>query len=394
MSGTEIDTEAARVALPRGELISRANALVPLLAAHRDHSETYARPAAEVINACRHAGLFVMGAPREVGGLEAPFADRFEAMTQVAEADPGVAWMMANSSGLCRLAAMLEPEVCEAVFAAPHGPFCQGLSPSGRLEPAPADGGFWLEGTWPVLTGVLDARWAMLTCLLPQTAGAPQTRLAVVRAKDLEVRKTWNDAVAIRGSGSHEVRLPRTFLPATRVIDPAAPLRIDRPMFRVTTIVGGGAVSVGLSVGFLRAALKSARSELAMKVGTITGQRAGDSAVIGELLAEVLVSTNQLFFGTKAALEELDDHLNRDECPPIELRAYLAGSVFHSLDIARDLISRLYARSSRAAFFRGHALQRTLADVHAMSYGWETVRTFYPEVGRVALGLEPTRPIL
>jgi hypothetical protein len=58
------------------------------------------------------------------------------------------------------------------------------------------------------------------------------------------------------------------------------------------------------------------------------------------------------------------------------------------------VISRLYARSSRAAFFAGNPLQRALADVHAMSYGWETIRGFYLEVGRVALGLEPTRPVL
>jgi alkylation response protein AidB-like acyl-CoA dehydrogenase len=381
--------------LPRGELVERTHALVPLLQSWREHSEEHARPAPEVVAACQEAGLFVMTAPEEVGGLEAPFPDRLEAMALVAEADPGVAWMIGNSGGLCGLATRLEPEETRLVFAPPLGPYGQGLSPSGRLEPVPEDGGYWLEGTWPVLTGVLDARWAMLACLLPRPERSPQMRLAVVSTADLEVNETWHDAVAVRGSGSHEVHLPRTLLPASRVVDPASPLRIERPAFRLTSIVVAGGVSTGLAVGFLRAAIRSARQELATKVGSITGQAAGDSAIMQELMAEALVATNHLFYGAKAALEELTGYLDRDEVPPIELRATLAGSPFYALDVARDLISRLYARSSRAAFFRGHALQRALSDVHAMTYGWETIRgNNYPQVGRVAMGLEPTRPVI
>ena len=381
--------------LPRGELVERTRALVPLLQRCREHSEEHARPAPEVVAACQEAGLFVMTAPEEAGGLEAPFPDRLEAMALVAEADPGVAWMIGNSSGLCGLATRLEPGDLDVVFEPPLGPYCQGLSPSGRLELAPEDGGYWLEGTWPVLTGVLDAHWAMLACLLPGPDESPQVRLAVVSTADLEVNETWHDAVAVRGSGSHEVHLPRTLLPATRVIDRASPLRIDRPEFRLAPIVAAGGISTGLAVGFLRAAINSARQELATKVGSITGQKAGDNAIIQELMAEALVATNHLFYGAKAALEELTSYLDRGETPPIELRATLAGSPFHGLDVARDLISRLYARSSRAAFFRGHALQRALADVHAMTYGWETIRAnYYPQVGRVAMGLEPTLPVI
>ncbi|MGD9752333.1 MAG: acyl-CoA dehydrogenase family protein [Acidimicrobiia bacterium] len=375
-------------------LIERARAVVPLLDECREHSEEHARPAPEVIAACQQAGLFAMTAPEEAGGLEAPFPDRFEAMALIAEADPGVAWMIGNSSGLCGLAARMDDDVRAAVFEPPLGPFCQGLSPSGRLEPDPQGGGYWLEGTWPVLTGVLDARWAMLISLLPGPDDVPQLRMAVVNTADLEVKQTWRDAVAIRGSGSHEVTLPRTLLPANQVIDPAAPLHIDRPAFRLTPIVAGGGVATGLAVGFLRAAITSAHNELATKIGSISGQRAGESAITLELMAETLVATNHLFYGTKGALEELTDYLDRGETPPIELRATLAGSVFRGLDVARDLISRLYARSSRAAFFRGHALQRALADVHAMSYGWETIRHNYQQVGRVALNLEPIRPVL
>jgi hypothetical protein len=147
-------------------------------------------------------------------------------------------------------------------------------------------------------------------------------------------------------------------------------------------------------VGFLRSAIDSAREELGTKMASITGQRTADSAIIQELMAEALVATNHLFYGTKALLQELTGYLDRDETPPIQLRATLAGSVFHGLDIARDLISRLYARSSRAAFLSGHTLQRAMADVHAMSYGFETIRSNYLQVGRVALGREPTQPVI
>jgi 3-hydroxy-9,10-secoandrosta-1,3,5(10)-triene-9,17-dione monooxygenase len=379
--------------LPRGELVERTRALMPLLREHRKHSEEHARPAPQVVSACQEAGLFVMTGPEEAGGLEAPFPDRLEVYALVAEADPGVAWIMGNSGGLSALAARMDPDDLEAVFQPPLGPYCQGLSLTGRLEPEPDGDGYWLEGTWPVLTGVLDARWAMLMCQLPRPDQSPLVRLAIVPTSDLEVHETWQDAVAVRGSGSHEVRLPRTLLPASRVIDPAAPLRIDRPAFRLTPAVAAGGAT-GLAVGFLRTAIASAREELAAKVGTVQGQRAADNAIILELMAEAHLATSQLFHGTRGMLEELTIYLDRGEVPPIELRAALAGSPFHGLDVARDLISRLYARSSRAAFFRGHPLERVLADVHAMCYGWETIRVNYQQAGRVALGLDPTRPVI
>jgi hypothetical protein len=234
----------------------------------------------------------------------------------------------------------------------------------------------------------------MLACQLPHRDNSPLIRLAVVRTADLEVNETWQNAVAVRGSGSHEVRLPRTLLPARRVIDPAGPLRIDRPAFRLAPTAALSGPATGLAVGFLRAAIVSARQELAAKVGTIQGQRAADSAIIQELMAEALVATNHLFYGAKGLLEELTVYLDRGEMPPIELRAAVAGSAFHGLDVARDLISRLYAKSSRAAFFRGHPLERALADVHAMCYGFETIRGNYRQAGRVALGLEPTQPVI
>jgi 3-hydroxy-9,10-secoandrosta-1,3,5(10)-triene-9,17-dione monooxygenase len=380
--------------LPRGEMVERTQALIPLLREHREHSEVHARPAPEVVAACQRAGLFVMGAPEEAAGLEVPFPDQFEATALVAEVDPGVAWMMNNSAGLSRLAARMEPEDVQLVFKPPYGPYCQGLSPSGRLQPTPNEGGYSLEGTWPVLTGVLDAEWAMLACLLRSGDESPQLRFAVVRTADLEVNETWHEAVAVRGSGSHEVHLPATLIPASRVVDPAAPLVVDRPPFRLTGIVAVGTMATGLAVGFLRSAIGSAREELGTKVASITGQRTADSAIIQELMAEALVATNHLAYGTRALLQELTGYLDRDETPPIQLRATLAGSVFHGLDVARDLISRLYARSSRAAFFRGHTLQRAMADVHAMSYGFETIRAMYGQVGRVALGLEPTQPVI
>lgn len=369
-----------------GEAVGRALDLAPLIRQHRGFSEQKAQAAPEVVDACRQAGLFVMAAPKEVGGLEATLADQFEAQAIIAAADPGLAWCMMNSAACARAAAWIDPQYWSQVYETP-GTFGHGLPPTGTL--IPSDGGYMLSGAWPLMTGVLDARWAIVAALV-DGAERPTMRQAIIPTETLAVDRVWDDAVAMRSSGSHRVSLfEPVFVPSGLIVDRAHPARIERPLFRHSTSASLFGLITGVVVGLLESGLAAAAGELRDKVSSTTGMQAAGSAAVLELMADALSAASHMRLGAKAALDRAWEHLERDEALPVELRAAIIGAPFHGIDVARDIISRLYARTSSAAFFSGHPLERVLRDVHAVAYGIETLRPAHHDVGRVSLGLDP-----
>ena len=65
----------------------------------------------------------------------------------------------------------------------------------------------------------------------------------------------------------------------------------------------------------------------------------------------------------------------------LPLRAELYASTFHVLDTARDTVSQLYARGTRAAFMRGNPLERALRNLHAIAFGYESSRGLQHSAG-------------
>ncbi len=372
------------------DVVGRALELVPLLEKHRGFSEEHARAAPEVIDACREAGLFAMAAPVEVGGLEATLADQFQVGAIISAVDPGVAWCVMNSVVCSRAGAWIDPQYWPTVYAS-LGTFGNGASPTGILEPV--DGGCMLSGSWPLMTGVLDAQWAAVNCMLSGPDGRRVVRQAIIPTESLTIDRVWDTAVAMRGSGSQQVALPHSiFVPSGLIVDTNDRARIDRPLYRHSTLSSIVGINTGIVVGLLESGISSAALELKNKVSSIFGMEAASNAAIQELMADAFVALSHLRLGAKAALDTAWEYLERDELPPVELRAAITGAQFHGVDVARDIISRLYARSSRAAFFAGHPLERALRDVHAVAYGIETLRPMHYDVGRVALGLDPAIP--
>ena len=372
-------------------IVERAEALVPLLEQHRPYGEAHARLAPEVVAACRDAGMYGLYAPVEVGGEEAPLPDVFAAMVTVAAADPSAAWLMVNSAALAEYAPYLDPARWPEVFTRPLGPYGLSAAVTGTLEPT--EGGYLLNGTWPLVTGVLDATWATLNCHVISPDGRRPVRAVIVRTADLSIDPIWENAVAMRGTGSHQVRAEAVPVPADLVVNPAAPPQFNRALQRVPFFVRAGVLNSAVPIGILRSAVAAASAELAGKVSTIFGTKAADSTALLELVADASLSLAFLERGVLAAIEELWQYAEGDQELPISLRATVAGAPFHAVEVARDLTSRLYARSSRAAFFAGHPLEGAMRNIHAVAYGLEPLRPIHHAAGRVQLGLDPNMTI-
>jgi len=372
------------------DIVERARDLVPLIEGGRAFSDEKARLSPEVLSACREAGFFGLSAPAEVGGAEATLMEIFDVTRVVAAADSSTAWVIVNSQSCARAAAVIDPQQWPGIYRQPLGPYGLSAAPVGRLQRDEA-GGFTLSGTWPLMTGVLDAEFALVFCKLDEDDKTSVCQ-AVIPTAQLTVNEVWQNAVAMRGTGSHEVTATGIAVPEAMIIFPGTTPRIDRPLYRTGPFGVASAVNSAVPIGVLQSAVASAGAVLKDRVSSIFGQSAPNSTAMLELMAEAWLSLEHLRLGVRAALEALWEYAERGEPAPASVRATAAGSPFQAVDVARDIISRLYARSSRAAFFAGHPLERALRDIHAIGYGLDVLRPLHHDTGRVALGLDPQLP--
>lgn len=383
-------TSTSSVAGPEETLLDRTVSLAPLLAENRSEGERQARLAPSSVDALRKAGLFGLWAPLDVGGEEATLRQGFDAIVIIAESDPSAAWYVMNSTACATAAALMERSHWPEVFEAPLPN--AGLSAAVGGVLSPVDGGYRLTGSWPMMTGVLDATWGVVNATIDTDGGKQLVRSAVVPIASLVVDETWQNAVAMRGTGSHEVSANAVFVPRGLVVDLSSRSDIDRPLYRCSHIVRSAAINAGIPIGILRSALSSVAGELRTKVSSIFGTKAAQSTALLELVADSTAALSHLQSGTASTIDQIWSYVERGDEPPMALRGVLVAEMFRASDVARTHISELYARSSRAAFFAGHPLERALRDIHAVAYGLDTLHPLRHAAGRVGLGLEPGIP--
>ncbi|MCE2487623.1 MAG: acyl-CoA dehydrogenase family protein [Desulfurellaceae bacterium] len=377
--------------------VSAARELQPIIRKYLGEGEKEARLVNEVFAAVGQAGLFRLFAPHEVGGLEVSPAVALAAIEAVSAADPAVGWCIGNSQPACLAAGWLAEDERARLFAEPHRNFGFSAAPAGRA--VAEQGGYRLSGQWPVVTGCEDASWCALAGLVMdgetprQVNGVPDGRLFLIPTADLVISPTWRGAAAMRGTGSHAVSVDQVFVPEGFAHTPAKPRVIDRPLYRLPLPLLFAPAGVAVALGALDTAVASAREALGAKVSSFSGQTIRDQTPIQELIAHSSAALRAARAGLLAATNAVWELASRGAGVPLPLRAELYASTFYVLDTARDTVSHLYARGTRAGFMQGNPLERALRNLHAIAFGYESSRGLQHSAGRVLLGGEPLDPL-
>ena len=377
-------------------IVEVAAGLRPLISKHRREGETNARLAPEVVEAVGKAGMFRLFAPKEVGGLEVTPSEAFGAVVEMAAADPAVTWYVVNSMPGCMMTAKLPEAERKKVFADPDRHF--GFSAVALSKATPVEGGFVLNGSWPVVTGVEDSRWCALAGLvwegdaIRKIDGRPDARIFLIPTEQLEIEQTWQNAAAMRGTGSNKVNAKDVFVPEVRACVPGGKPLIDRPMFRGSPTALTLPIFAAVAVGVLKGAIEAASAEIKQKVSSVTGKALRDQTETQIAVADANAALRAIRAGAVEAFDRAWDYTSRGEEVPMEVRAELYASSFYAGDVARQMISNLYTKGSRAAFMQGHALERCLANIHAIIAAIDARRGFHHSAGAVLLGGAPLEP--
>ena len=380
-----------------GSIVEAATALRPLISEHRRAGELQARLSDEVIQAAGKAGLFRMFAPMEVGGLEVSPTEAFNATVEISAADPAVSWLIVNSMVPCMMSALIPEAERNAMFADVDRNF--GFSAVALAEATAVEGGYRLTGSWPVVSGCDDALWCALAGRVIEDGevrmnsnGRPDVRLFLVPTKDLEIVQTWQDAAAMRGTGSNQLNANEVFVSEAMACVPGSPPVIDRPLFRGSPTPLTLPIFAAVAVGVLKGAIEAASEEIKSKVSSVTGKALRDQTETQIAVADASTALRAIHAGCLEAFSSSWDYSRRDQLVPNEIKAELYSSSFYAGDVARAMISNLYTKGSRAAFMQGHALERCLANIHAIIAAIDARRSFHHSAGAVMLGGEPLEP--
>lgn len=378
--------------------IAQLDELCSLIAEHRDVAEDTAKLDPAVVEAAGKAGLWVAGAPKEVGGLELGLADLLALCERIGEADASVAWHIVNSGGAGHAAAFVPDSIRRQVFASTLHPFGFSGAVAAGIKVARDTGGFRLAGTWPFMTGVLDADWACVTVVMPAEQGEdgqpPDVRRVFMPLGACEVHRTWDNATSMRGTGSHAVTADGVVVPVEATITYRAEPFIDRPAYRIPShlpFVGGASA---ISIGILRSTIVGVIELCATKVSRLDGRKHFEDPRVQQYIADATAVADSLTANLEARAKVLDARYADGQRPGRLDRAHWWSAVFYTADAVANEVSKLYRIATSSAYGTRNQVERGLRDSHAITAAFESFQTIRRAAGAVLLGLEASHPLL
>lgn len=376
-------------ALPPGmeEVTGRAAAAIR---AHADSCEARQDVTPEAAAALRESGFTRLTLPREAGGLGASLEEYVTAQVRLGEANAALALILAMHA--------------QVVASAFHGEtlpghlleVLAGASREGRLvnalasEPelgSPSRGGLprttaVREGEGWRLTGrktwATGARALDLALVLAATPEGEAVRLLVdLESPGVEIEPTWTGALALRGSGSHDVVFGNVWVPG----DHAAPPAAGQPSGSAWFWTAIAATYLGVGFAALHALSGYARERVPTALGAPIATLPRVQENVGRVAAGLWAARQLLL----SAARKWDAGHGGDAVPGIAAaKAFATNAAVEATDLA-------LRTAGGAALTPALPLERLLRDARAGLTHPPADEVSYGSLGAALLGVEARR---
>jgi indole-3-acetate monooxygenase len=376
--------------------IVAAKELTPLIRAHANETEQSRRLAPAVVDAIRSTGLFTMGLPASLGGVEIAIPEALRAIEQIAYADGAAGWnvMIAFDTGM--LTGFLHGVEPRALIASiSHPVVANSIFPPGRLDRA--TGGYRLSGRWRFGSGCQQADIFIVGATLGD-GSAPATgangtlemfQLAVLPAADVTILDTWH-VTGMRGTGSHDYAVDNLFV-ADAMVEPLnlATPQEPGPLYNFGIFPTFGVVKAAVALGIARHAIAAFKDLAAAKTP------AGHTSLLRERLAVQadLARAEACVRSARAFLHETVDEAWQSvvagDPPGNEQRAWLRLAGVDGVQRAIAAVDLMFNAAAASAIFESSPLERCFRDVHVIPAHIVVQPNVYEIVGRVFLDLPP-----
>jgi 3-hydroxy-9,10-secoandrosta-1,3,5(10)-triene-9,17-dione monooxygenase len=354
--------------IDHAEIMRRAAAISPTLAAHARECDAARQLTAESMATVVSSGLFRIPQPRRVGGYELSLRTLADAVTCISEACPSSGWvlMVMGAHHWC-MGSFPETAQDEVFGNGRDGLVAGTLSTQGTASAV--DGGFRVEGRWQFCSGVDHADWVILGCAEAATHG-PLVHVVVPRA-DLEVDDTWH-VMGLQGTGSKDVLAHDLFVPTHRTIDTRILFRGASPHAanHATNLYRLSAEAM-LSVSVATAVLGSAKFALHQFVERtrerrviLTGARKADHAPTQVRLAEAAAEIHSADLLLHDILAEFDRLVATGATFDNQSRVRAKWQAAYSAELCRRAVARMFSGSGAHAVYAPSALQTAFRNIN------------------------------
>ncbi|MBV8958997.1 MAG: hydroxylase [Actinobacteria bacterium] len=371
---------------------ARAAAIAPALRERAAEGEALRTMPDDLVATIKRAGLFRLALPAVLGGWEAPPLVTFETIEALARADGSAAWttFIGNTGTFL---AWLDTDVARNLLEGdPDRPVAGTFAPLGRA--VPSGGGFVVSGRWPCASGALHSELVMGGVLVmdgdaPRLVDdRPDWRFAWFPRHAVEVIDTWH-APGLRGTGSHDIAVHDTFVPAHHTCAPMfEPARVDRPLFRLSMYNLLAPLVTGFAAGVGRSAVDRF-VEIAQTKRRGNGPTVRDDEYCQVVVAQAdlqLRAARALF--TEAMSDAWDTVTAGRICTPRQ-RASVIGAEQLVLRTSLNAVDTLLPFAGASSVRDDEPLQRCARDLHAARQHIVFSADAMKRVGRVTFGLEP-----
>ena len=363
-----------------------------LIAEERSIGEANFTMSSAVVEALGPAKVFrVMGPDVDVslGGV-------IRMLEHLAFADPSVAWAATNSMGISGMCRAASDAIAAEVLDDRNYFYGVGLPPTGRVEARNGSG--VVSGRWPVVSGSEHASYFGLNCVVHDSDGplmngpVPEMRFALVPRSAVEIDRTWEGVMAVKGSGSHAVSVDSFVVDEGALVALGGPGNEPSPWDNLPAFAGQSLALAAVGVGIARAAVEGTIQQAGSRVSAANGSAWIDYPSVQNSVAAadiaVEASRTYLFSLADTCWREIEDG-----SPNVRTRARLHAVADHALRSGRQAVSDLFAAGSVDAVRSGHVLEQCLRDIHGFSVQWERYRSLHYDSGRVMMGASPTHPL-
>lgn len=394
--------QAAAQRPPFATLAASAAAIAPELRRRAQHTEDERRVAAEVIAACRDAGLFKLMQPARFGGYEYGFSEFIELNRITGRACASSSWCISLGMVHGWFIGLFPLEAQEEVWRDDPGAIAAvSYAPAGKTRAVP--GGWMLSGKWSWLSNVDNSSWYMIGTLFPpdQEGGKPVPGFALIPASAARIVDDWH-AVGLKGTGSKSIEIAdEVFLPAHRRLtfahasSGAAPGTAvnTNPLYRVPFLAcvplclctpGLGAAEGALHDYVEWASGRSTRGAIAGG-----GNSVAQFAQVQQRVGEAAACVDAAYLAITRDTLDVEDRIARGE--PVDVSTRVRNRRGHAFcaRMSVQATTLLFEATGGAGLMLDAPVQRAWRDTAAIarhiSLNWDGVASMY---GQQLLGVE------
>lgn len=386
---------AIRPIVPKpDELIARARAMIPSLAARSTAQQKNRHVLPDVMAEMQAAGFFHVLQPKRWGGYEMDLSTFYEIQMALGEGDMSAGWTYGTLGAVSWFVGLIDDRTAQEVWGDdPNVLICSSTMPAGSATAA--DGGVRLSGHWRYASGCVHAGWAVLGGFVNSAGAPPDYQFFVVPRQDYRTVDNWQVA-GLQGTGSIDIILDDVFVPAHRIqrladnfaLKGAGQAVNTSPLYRLPFgqifVRGVSTAGIGALQAMLNALLDHGRGRVSR-----AGGRSAENPFVQLLCAETAAAISEMRATLHRNCASLMDYASRGEPPPLELRLQYKFEASSVMERCTQLGARIYKAAGSSGLSDELPFGRIFNDLMAARQHISNQTEYYgANWGGVLFGLE------